>query len=69
MPFDITMEQLIAACGEPAENRHYQSDSDPDYYTDTLTWTKKATKYYGNSKFEYQFLKGKLDDIRIEYIP
>ncbi|MBO4496204.1 MAG: hypothetical protein J5752_10155 [Clostridiales bacterium] len=69
IPFDITMEELIAACGEPDENRHYQSDSDPDYYTDTFTWSKKATKYIGSSKFEYQFKKGKLDDIRIQYVP
>lgn len=67
-PFDITMDSLKANSGEPNEEPfHY--DGDDGYYSDTLKYTKESERYYNKSVYEFDFIKGEFDSIRMTYIP
>lgn len=67
-PFDITMDSLKANSGEPNEEPfHY--DGDDGYYSDTLKYTKESERYYNKSVYEFDFVKGEFDSIRMTYIP
>ena len=67
-PFDITMDSLKANSGEPSEEPfHY--DGDGDYYSDTLKYTKESERYYNDSVYEFDFVRGEFDSIRMTYIP
>ena len=67
-PFDITMDSLKANSGEPNEEPfHY--DGGDGYYSDTLKYTKESERYYNNSVYEFDFVKGEFDSIRMTYIP
>ena len=67
-PFDITMDSLKANSGEPNEEPfHY--DGDGDYYSDTLKYTKESERYYNKSVYEFDFVRGEFDSIRMTYIP
>ncbi len=66
-PQDMTIESLKASAGEPTDSRHY--DGDNGYYSDTLKYTKKPTRYYGYTGYVIDFTKGKLDRITIKYLP
>ena len=67
-PFDITMDSLKANSGEPNEDPfHY--DGDGDYYSDTLKYTKESERYYNDSVYEFDFVRGEFDSIRMTYIP
>lgn len=67
-PFDITMDSLKANSGEPNEDPfHY--DGDGDYYSDTLKYTKESERYYNKSTYEFDFVRGEFDSIRMTYIP
>ena len=68
-PLDITMDELIAACGEPDENRHWVSDDDETYYTDTLEYQRDSEKYLGHSDYRFEFTKGELKYVYINYMP
>ncbi len=66
-PQNMTMEDLKANAGEPTDTKHY--DGGDGYYTDTLEYTRPSTKYYGNSGYTFEFTKGQLNYITIEYLP
>lgn len=67
-PFDITMDSLKANSGEPNEDPfHY--DGDGDYYSDTLKYTKESERYFNDSVYEFDFVRGEFDSIRMTYIP
>ena len=67
-PFDITMDSLKANSGEPSEEPfHY--DGGDGYYSDTLKYTKESERYYNDSVYEFDFVKGEFDSIRMTYIP
>ena len=67
-PFDITMDSLKANSGEPSEDPfHY--DGDGDYYSDTLKYTKESERYFNDSVYEFDFVRGEFDSIRMTYIP
>ena len=68
-PLDITMDELIAACGEPDENRHWVSEDDETYYTDTLEYQHDSEKYLGHSDYRFEFTKGELKYVYINYKP
>lgn len=67
-PFDITMDSLKANSGEPNEEPFHYDGSD-GYYSDTLKYTKESERYYNNSVYEFDFVKGEFDSIRMTYIP
>ena len=67
-PFDITMDSLKANSGEPSEEPfHY--DGGDGYYSDTLKYTKESERYYNDSVYEFDFVRGEFDSIRMTYIP
>ncbi len=66
-PLDLTVESLKASAGEPTDSRHY--DGDNGYYSDTLKYTKQPTKYYGYTGYVFDFTKGELNRITIQYLP
>ena len=66
-PLDLTMDQLKANSGEPNEDPfHYE---DGDYISDTLRYTHESDRYYNDSCYEFDFLRGQLDSVRMTYIP
>ncbi len=69
-PTDITMEELISACGEPTENMHWEDDKDPTNYSDTIEYSKASENYYGKKHYKFHFnSEGILNEIHIKYIP
>lgn len=66
-PLNITMDDLKANAGEPTEEKHY--DGDDGYYTDTLEYTRESTKYIGDSGYSFEFMKGELYCVTIDYQP
>ena len=68
-PMDLTMEELVANAGEPEgdNKKHYEGDN--GYYTDTYTYKQKAKKYIGSKSFEFEFKKGEITSISINYLP
>lgn len=66
-PQNITMDELKKNAGEPTDTSHY--DGDDGYYTDTLEYTRKSTKYIGDSGYKFEFTNGQLRYITIEYLP
>lgn len=66
-PQDMTIDTLKANAGEPTDSRHY--DGDDGYYSDTLEYTKESTKYFGDWGYTFEFMKGKLNYITLEYLP
>ena len=68
-PFSFTMEELIANSGDPNEDIfHYESD-DGSYISDTVKYSKESEKYYNKNYYEFDFVNGELDSIRMTYIP
>jgi hypothetical protein len=66
-PIDMTMDQLKANTGEPNNDPfHYE---DGDYISDTLRYTHESERYYNDSCYEFDFLRGTLDSVRMTYIP
>ena len=66
-PLDLTMDQLKANSGEPNNDPfHYE---DGDYISDTLRYTHESERYYNDSCYEFDFLRGTLDSVRMTYIP
>ncbi len=69
-PLNITADELLAAAGEPDEKDHYEDDDpDSDYYSDSYEWTKESERYYGDSSYEFEYVKGELRYLYIEYTP
>lgn len=70
-PLNITKEDLIANCGEPEDpDDIYTYDSeDSDYHVDKYTYRKDSEKYYGYSKYEFEFVNGEFDKIYMTYLP
>ncbi len=66
-PQDMTIESLKENAGEPTKSDHY--DGDDDYYTDKLEYTKDSTKYIGDYGYSFEFTKGKLTYITLDYKP
>ncbi len=66
-PLNMTMEELKANAGEPTDTRHY--DGDDGYYTDTMKYVQESTKYYHDGGYTFEFMKGQLNYITIEYMP
>ncbi len=66
-PLNVTMDDLKANAGEPTEVKHF--DGEEGYYTDTLEYTTKSTKYYGDSGYTFEFTKDELKYVTIEYLP
>ena len=66
-PQDMTIDDLKANAGEPTDSRHY--DGDDGYDTDTLEYTRESSKYIGDYGYTFEFMKGKLNYITIEYTP
>ena len=68
-PMDLTMEELVANAGEPEgdNKKHYEGDN--GYYTDTYTYKQKSKKYIGSKSFEFEFKKGEITSISINYLP
>lgn len=68
-PFTFSMEELIANSGDPNEDIfHYESD-DGSYISDTVKYSKESEKYYNKNYYEFDFVNGELDSIRMTYIP
>ena len=68
-PFSFSMEELIANSGDPNEDIfHYESD-DGSYISDTVKYSKESEKYYNKNYYEFDFVNGELDSIRMTYIP
>lgn len=68
-PLNMTMEELVANAGEPEADNYRHYDGDNGYYTDTFKYTRPSTKYYSNSYFSFEFMKGELNYIYINYMP
>lgn len=66
-PLNLTMDELKANAGEPTEVRHY--DGDNGYYTDTLEYILESTKYYQDGGYTFEFTKGELKYVTVEYMP
>ena len=68
-PMTLTMEELIACEGKPEEKGIYHFDGDDGYYVDKYTYSKSSELYYGSKDFVFEFQKGVLERIVLEYIP
>ena len=68
-PLNMTMEQLIANAGEPEADNYRHYDGDNGYYTDSFKYTKASTKYLANSYFSFEYTKGQLNYINMQYMP
>ena len=68
-PLDMTMEQLKANAGEPEGDNYRHYDGDNGFYTDSFKYTKPSTKYYGSSYFSFEYTKGELNYVYINYLP
>ena len=68
-PLTMTMDELKANAGEPEEGNYSHYESDNGYYSDTFKYTKPSTKYYSNSSYSFEFIKGELNYIYIIYMP
>lgn len=66
-PQNMTMDELKANAGEPTDSSHY--DGEEGYYTDKLEYTKESTKYLHDGGYTFEFMKGVLQYITIEYMP
>ncbi len=66
-PLDITMDDLKANAGEPTDSSHY--DGDDGYFSDKLEYTRDSSKYIGDYGYSFEFTKGKLQYITIDYMP
>ncbi len=66
-PLNITMDELKANAGEPTNTSHY--DGDDGYYTDKLEYTVDSTKYIGDYGYSFEFTKGELRYVTIDYKP
>ena len=69
-PYQMTMEELIAAAGEPknaSDKTH--DDGTNGNYTDTLRYKQKAQKYIGSREYQFVFAKGQMSRIVLTYIP
>ena len=66
-PLTITMDELVAAAGEPNNDvTHYE---DGDYYSDTYKYSIESTRYYGGSSYEFEYVKGELRYLYITWMP
>ncbi|MBO4636432.1 MAG: hypothetical protein J5685_04720, partial [Clostridiales bacterium] len=68
-PLTLTMDDLLANCGEPDEQRHTDSDSNPDIYLDTWKYKTESTIYLHGSSYEFDFSSSVLSAIWMEYMP
>ena len=68
-PLTLTIEELIANAGEPEADNYSHYEGDNGYYSDTYKYTKPSTKYYTNSSYSFEFIKGELNYIYITYMP
>ena len=68
-PLNMTMEELVANAGEPEADNYRHYDGDNGYYSDTYKYTKPSTKYYASSYFSFEFTKGQLNYIYMQYMP
>ncbi len=66
-PQNMTMDELKANAGEPTNYRHY--DGDNGYYSDTLEYSRDSSKYIGDYGYTFEFMKGNLYCITIDYKP
>ncbi|SCW30372.1 hypothetical protein SAMN02910456_00412 [Ruminococcaceae bacterium YRB3002] len=67
-PLDLTMDSLVAAVGQPSEEP-YHYDGDDGYYTDKYEYSRSSEKYYGKSKYQFEFTKGVLTRVMMDYLP
>ncbi len=67
-PVDITEDELRDNSGEPTDFREYISD-DGTYISHTCKYQIDSTKYYGSSGYTFEFIKGELRYITIDYLP
>ena len=69
-PYKMTMDEIIANCGEPKEAANkVHDDGINGNYTDTLRYRQKATKYLGSREYQFVFAKGEMSRITLTYIP
>ena len=69
-PLNMSEADLIAAVGKPKKDnyRHYEDD-DGKYYSDRYTYKTKPKKYIRASHYDFQFVRGELDLVTLEYMP
>ena len=63
------MDELVANAGEPAEGDKDHYDGDNGYYTDTYKYKQKSKKYLGSKTYTFEFKKGVISRIELNYIP
>lgn len=68
-PLNMTMDELKANAGEPEADNYRHYDGDNGYYSDTFKYTRPSTKYYGNSYYSFEYVKGELNYVYINYMP
>ncbi len=68
-PLTMTMDELKANAGEPEADNYRHYDGDNGYYSDTFKYTRPSTKYYGNSYYSFEYTKGELTYVYINYMP
>ena len=67
-PMTLTMDELKANAGDPTEKPYHNEDNPKNIY-DTLTWTKKSTKFMNRNRIEFDFKNGELREVTMLYIP
>lgn len=68
-PINITMEALEASAGLPEDGVDHYEDDSSDYYSDTYKYSIESTKYYGGSSYSFEFVKGEIKYIYINWMP
>lgn len=66
-PTDLSMDDLKANSGEPTENDHYEGDG--GYTSDNMQYEYESSTYLSKGGYQFNFIKGVLDNITITYIP
>lgn len=66
-PLNCTPDQIKAAEGNPDDE--YFNNDDPSWVANYLTYTKKtSSKYYNQSRFEFDFYNNELHTVRMTYV-
>ena len=66
-PVDLSIDDLKANAGEPTENDHYEGDG--GYTSDNMHYEYESSKYFSEGGYQFNFIKGVLDNVTITYIP
>lgn len=65
----MSMDDLKQNAGEPTDYMHYDSETDPEYYSDTLRYEDDGVEYFGKYGYSFEFMKGELSYVRMSWKP